>query len=85
MVLELIAEAILPFVGRVLGYIVMDLLAYGVFYFTGLAVLKILTLGRYPDEYFWQRGRSGQDAFSIMVGLLVWVALLLAALVKYTG
>ena len=85
MILEIVLDAILPFLFRVFGYVFIELFSYGVFYFTGLAVLKVCTLGRFPEQYYWERGRSGQDSFAILVGLLVWMLLLLVVLLKYTG
>jgi hypothetical protein len=50
MVVEVLFEAILSVVGRIIGYIFIELIFQVICYLTGYAFLKIVTVGMYPKN-----------------------------------
>ena len=81
MILEVIAEVILPSIGRAVGYIIFDILGQIIFYSTGYLTLKAVTFGKYPENYFPKNGDTKKETYVIIIGIVVWM---LGALVGYT-
>ncbi|NGN98843.1 hypothetical protein G5S52_14675 [Grimontia sp. S25] len=73
MALEALVEAVLPVIGRAVGYIFVDILLNVVCYLTGYVVLKVLTLGRYPKAFLETDRRGSSEHYVLIVGLLFWV------------
>ncbi len=46
----IVLEALLPFLGRILVWIAVELLPHFIFYYTGVALLKAITLGKHPKH-----------------------------------
>lgn len=76
MVTDVIFEAVLPAIGRMLGYVLIELAFYTVCYITGYVFLKLLTLGKYPTKLIYRGSSDNSDIGVCLVGLLVWIVLI---------
>jgi len=72
--LETIAEGLFHFIGRVAGWIVVDILLDIVFSLTGRLFLRVVTVGRYPPT----EGDDYSESFIQVVGFLVLLSLAIA-------
>ena len=72
MVVEVIFEAILSVVVRIIGYIFIELIFQVICYLTGYAFLKIVTVGMYPKKIFLSGSDEKSDYGVCLVGFLVW-------------
>jgi hypothetical protein len=82
-VVEIIFEAILSVVGRVIGYILIELIFQVICYLTGYAFLKIVTVGTYPKKFFLPGSDEKSDYGVCLVGFLVW-ALCIVSFIFFT-
>ena len=78
-------EAALPAIGRAIVYICVELVAYIVFYYTGFALLKVVSLGRYPQKSRLYLIESKQATPIILSGLVFWVVGLISLVPMYWG
>lgn len=72
MIFEGLIEVAVPLVGRILGYVIIDLLAHIIFYFTGYTVLKVVTFGRRPENFIRRNDGFEQDYRVIFFGFIFW-------------
>ena len=80
MIFEIIVEVALPFIGRVIGYLAIEICGHIIFYFTGYGMLKIVTLGRLPKQFIDPKSTNKQDNYVILVGLVSWVVVVVGAI-----
>ena len=83
MILEGIVEVVFPFIGRVLGYIVIEFLGQIIFYSSGYLVLKLITFGKYPETFVLPKGDSNQETYCIIIGLTAWVSAIIAGAICF--
>ena len=69
---ELLLEAIF-FIGRVLSYIFFQFLFEGLFYMTGNIILSPFVKTKVKSKY----SKKNNDYFSIFVGLIFWVVVII--------
>jgi len=81
MVLEVVLEVIFPVIGRILGFIFLELLTHAVFYTVGFVFLKIITLGKYPDEFISPKSDLHQQTYVYLMGWVIFLALIIIWLV----
>ncbi len=75
-VIEVVFEAVLPFIGRVLGYIFIELLLHIICYTTGFAITRLFTFGKRPELFISPSSSEKQDNGLILIGLLFWCVVL---------
>ena len=87
MIIEAFAESVLPMIGRVIGYIVIEIVFRIIFYTTGYVFLKIITVGKKPKKYIsWYSAIDQETHVSIIGGSLWLVAFfLLIVYFKFYG
>ncbi len=78
MVFEVVIEAVLPAVGRILIYVFLDIIFHLVLYLVGYSFLKVVTLGKHPKEFISPRSSKKSDNKVSLVGLVVCVVSILA-------
>ena len=83
MVIELLAETILPAIGRIIGYIAIEIIGRIFFYTTGYAFLKIITLGKKPKKYVAWYDTIDQQTEVTITGCCLWLASFLLLLVYF--
>ena len=81
MVFETILETVFPLIGRILGFIFFEILTYMVMYSIGFVFLKIITFGKYPEEYISPYSELKQEAYVYMTGILICVLLVIVWLI----
>lgn len=74
--IEVVFEAVLPFIGRVLGYIFIELLLHIICYTTGFAITRLFTFGKKPREFISHSSSQKQESGLILIGLLFWCVVL---------
>lgn len=84
MILEGLFEAVLPAIGRVLGYIVIELFFQVVCYATGFVFLRAVTFGKFPEHYIPKGSSSNQEAYVIVIGITV-IVLTILGVAAYHG
>ena len=84
MPIEGIAEAVFPAIGRMLGYIFVELFLHIFFYTTGYVVIKALTLGKHPKEYVSFNSESKQQTHVIFIGVFFWLIPIIYAMVLFS-
>lgn len=76
--LDDIFEGFLEGIGRVIGYIFIQVLFEFVFYYIGYPFVKILTLGSYPKprnkDYLFLETETRQGFFTSVFGLIITIA-----------
>lgn len=80
--MQFLIEALLPFMGRVLAWIAIELLAHFIFYYTGVLTLKIITLGKHPKIWHFEKVTEKHAGRLTLVGLSVWL-IILVLLIAY--
>jgi hypothetical protein len=80
MILEVLIDVILPAIGRLIGFILLDVLLYIFWYSSGFVLCRVFTLGRYPKKHIPWDNEVHQELLVNMVGFVFWVAVLLAVL-----
>jgi len=83
MIFEAIAEAVFPVLGRILGYIFLDLIGQIICYSIGFVTVKIFTLGRHPKTFFPPGSDSGQEIYVILVGIAVSILIFISGMVYF--
>lgn len=71
MALDVIAEVVV----RAIGWLIVDLIFIGIFYWPGWLFLSVLTLGRYPPPKATPHNRE-------FVGLFGFLAILVIVLIR---
>jgi len=74
--IEAVFEAVLPFIGRILGYIFIELLLHIICYSTGFAITRIFTFGKKPKSFISPGSNEKQDNGLILIGMLFWCVVL---------
>ena len=85
MILEAIVEVVFPFVGRVLGYVIIDFLGQIVFYSSGYLILKLVTLGKYPENFVPPGGGSNQETYCIVTGITALVLVFVSGFLYFAA
>ena len=87
MIIEIIAETIFPVIGRIIGYIVLEIICRIIFYTTGYVFWKIVTLGKKPKKYIPWYSAIDQETNVTITGGYLWLTLLILLIVysKYYG
>lgn len=67
MALDAIAEVVV----RAVGWLIVDVILTGIFYWPGWLFLRILTLGRYPPSQATPHNREFVACFGLSIILLV--------------
>ena len=70
-----IAEVVIPFIGRLVGWVFVEFLGHMVCYLTGYAVLKALTLGRHPKSYTSPWSEANKNFYVMLTGGVAWFGL----------
>ena len=70
MVLETILEVVIPFIGRIIGFIFLEIFFHLVIYTIGYVVLKIITYGKYPEEEFSLESDLHRETYVYLMGLI---------------
>jgi len=83
MILEGIAEVVFPFIGRVLGYIIIEFLGQIVFYSSGYLTLKLITFGKYPETFALPEVNSNQETYCIIIGITAWILAIIAGVIYF--
>lgn len=73
--MDIILESILPTIGRILAYIVIEIALNTVCYTTGFLLCKFFTLGRKPKKFISYKSSEKSDNKIIILGLSFWLAL----------
>ena len=74
--IEAVFEAVLPFIGRVLGWIFVELLLHIICYSTGFVISRIFTFGKRPKSFISISSNEKQENGLILIGLLFWCVVL---------
>lgn len=85
MILEGIVEVVFPFIGRVLGYIIIDFLGQIVFYSSGYLTLKLVTLGKYPEPFVPPGDGSNQEAYCIITGITAFILVFVSGFLYFAA
>jgi len=72
MIGEIITEVIAPAIGRILSYILIEIIGNIVCYNLGYGFSKVVTFGKYPETYFPPEGSSKQETILMCIGILVF-------------
>ena len=83
MIIEIIAETILPVIRRAIGYIVLEIICRIIFYTTGYAFLKIVTLGKKPKKYIPWYSTIDQETNVTITGGYLWLTLFILLIVYF--
>ena len=76
MILAGLTEALLPFIGRIIICLVVDIFIHLILYFTGHGVLKVFTLGHYPKQNLGRSTNNQHHNHVILVGLITWLVVI---------
>jgi hypothetical protein len=71
--IEVILEIIFPAIGRFFGYLLLDLFSHGMCYISGYVLIKIATIGKYPEQLTPAYSNGDGAGGVILVGILFWV------------
>ena len=72
MIFDVLIDVILPTIGRVLGFIFVEVMIHMVCYTTGFVLCRTLTLGRFPRQYTSWLSDDSQELLVNMVGFMFW-------------
>jgi len=70
-------EAVAEFLFRVVGQFVFEVVFYGLFYWPGWLILRVLTLGRFPPPLSQTHNRyfvSGIPLIVLLAGVTIYFA-----------
>lgn len=74
--IEVVFEAVIPFIGRILGYIFIELLLHIICYSTGFVITRLFTLGKKPKSFISPSSGEKQENGLIFIGIVFWCVVL---------
>lgn len=70
--MDILFETILPAFGRMLIYLIVEIIYNTICYLTGYVVIKVLTAGKYPKEFTLSEGMN-EPGNVFLAGLVAWI------------
>jgi len=77
--MDFIVEAVLPFIGRVLGYILIELFLHVICYTTGFVIVWLFTFGSKPEKFIPPKNQTQQEYWLYFLGFLFWAVFLVVS------
>lgn len=81
MIIEAILETISPLIGRVIGFLLLEVFVHMIVYSAGFVFLKIITLGKYPEEFISSNSDLHREVYVYLMGWLICISLIIIWLI----
>jgi len=85
MILEGIFEVAFQLIVRLAAFIFVEIIAHILFYFTGHAIIKLVTLGKHPKFSRLENTDSKSASHIIFVGMLFWLTVIVILIAANWG
>lgn len=77
MIIESFIEVVAPTIGRMLTYIVLDIIGHFICYNLGFVFLRLISMGKYPRAYYPTRFDDNDEAIVMVAGVFIVITLAL--------
>lgn len=72
MIVEVIFETVVPIIGRVIGFLFIEILTQTICYTTGFLITRLVTFGKFPKTFVSPKYVTRQQGWLIVIGILFW-------------